>query len=223
MANHTVTATPLISLIRELRDETKALVKEEIQLAKTEVSEKASYFGKNGAILAIGGAVAYAGLIVFLAALGILIAFGLESAGLEPLLAYFAGLGIMGLLVIGTGAIFIFKALATFKRESMAPERTVRTLQHLAGSEAAKAPTTEPEGARPKRSSQDLQAQVNHTQTQVGERMEELSRRMTPHYMGKVVKGQVRVHPLRSVAVAFGTGLASAIMIARRSNHHART
>ena len=83
--------------------------------------------------LALGGFVAYAGLIVFLAALGCLVGWLLERADLAPMLGAFIGLGGVGLLVIVIGCIFLFKGLRSISRESLAPERTIHTLQELKG------------------------------------------------------------------------------------------
>jgi len=49
------TRTSLFGLFGELKHETKSLIKEEVQLAKTEISEKISRAGKNSVSLAIGG------------------------------------------------------------------------------------------------------------------------------------------------------------------------
>jgi hypothetical protein len=218
MANLSVAATPLVNLLRELRDEGKNLIKQEVQLAKAEVTEKLSVYGKNSGFLVAGGFIAYAGVIVLLVGIGALIGYAIESAGLHPMLAAFIGLAATGILIALVGYIFIAKALKTFKHESLAPTKTVNTLQHLAGQEPVNERLVEKpeEETENKESSDQLAYRVTQTQTMVGERMEELSRRIRPEYMSSVVKGQVRTHPARSLLVAFGTGLASAFMVARR-------
>ena len=60
-------------LFSELAQETTTLVRHEVNLAKTEMSEKASRAGKHVGFLAAGGAVAYAGLLAVLAAVIILL------------------------------------------------------------------------------------------------------------------------------------------------------
>jgi hypothetical protein len=55
-------------LFAELAQETTTLVRHEVNLAKVEMSEKASRAGKHVGFLAAGGAVAYAGLLAILAA-----------------------------------------------------------------------------------------------------------------------------------------------------------
>src|SRR4030095_10531991 len=93
-------------LIGDLKDETKTLIQQEVELAKTEISEKISRFGRSAALVALGGFVAYAGLIVFLIGLGFLLSFALHSLELNPLLANFIGTGFIGLLAAGVGYAF---------------------------------------------------------------------------------------------------------------------
>src|SRR5690606_22424330 len=61
-------------LFSDLSRQTSELVRQEVALAKTELSQTAGQVGRNVAFLAIGGAVAYAGLLAILAAIVILIA-----------------------------------------------------------------------------------------------------------------------------------------------------
>ena len=71
------------SLLRELRDETTTLLRQEVALAKTEMKENLSRFGSNVAHIAIGGFIAYAGAIVLLIGLGHLLGALLERAGMS--------------------------------------------------------------------------------------------------------------------------------------------
>ena len=54
-------------LFGDLARETSVLVRQEVQLAKTEMTEKATAVGKDIGFLAVGGAVAYAGLLALIA------------------------------------------------------------------------------------------------------------------------------------------------------------
>src|SRR5262249_26972481 len=131
-------ATPkqsILGLLRNLKDDTRQLLRQELELARAELSEKLSLFAKNATTLAIGGFVAYAGLIVFLMGLGWLIAWALQQAGLQPILAGFVGLATVGLLVGAAGTIILFKGIKTFSKESLAPQRTIHTIQRLKGAE----------------------------------------------------------------------------------------
>ena len=56
----------IVYLLKKLRDDTTALVHDEISLAKTEISEKIASTARNVSYLAIGALVAYAALILIL-------------------------------------------------------------------------------------------------------------------------------------------------------------
>jgi Putative Actinobacterial Holin-X, holin superfamily III len=221
------TRTSLFGLFGELKHETKSLIKEEVQLAKTEISEKISRMGKNSVSLAIGGFVAYAGLIVFLAGLGLLLAYAFERLGLERPLATFIGLGIMGLVAGGIGFAFIAEAIKSFSHESVAPEKTLETLKDLKQEikHTAREPEPQPTKAatEPKRSSDEIQASVVATEQMMGETVEEIGRRLTPHYASQQFKRKFQEHPYRWNLIAMGTGLVSALWVKHKINHnHAR-
>src|SRR4051795_3426706 len=65
----------IVQLLRELTIETRTLLKQEVDLAKTEMTEKASRVGANLGALAVGGAVAFLGALALLAA----VVYGLTS------------------------------------------------------------------------------------------------------------------------------------------------
>ncbi len=54
-------------LFAEMAQETSTLVRQEVTLAKAEMSQKASRVGKHVGVLAAGGAVAYAGFLAIIA------------------------------------------------------------------------------------------------------------------------------------------------------------
>ena len=115
-------------LLKELRDETTTLLRQEVDLAKTEMGEKASRVGKNLGSLAVGGGVAFLGALALLAAV---------IYGLTSLLNQFMSVGvaiwlaplIVGLVLAAIGYSLVQKALATLRQESLTPTRTTQTLQ----------------------------------------------------------------------------------------------
>lgn len=115
-------------LLKELRDETTTLLRQEVDLAKTEMGEKASRVGSNLGSLALGGGVAFLGALALLAA----VVYGLTS-----LLDQFMSVGvaiwlaplIVGLVLAAVGYSLVNKALATLRQESLTPRRTTQTLQ----------------------------------------------------------------------------------------------
>jgi len=118
----------IVGLLRELTVETRTLLKQEVDLAKTEMTEKASRVGHNLGSLAVGGGVAFLGALALLAA----VVYGLTS-----ILNTFMPLGvavwlaplIVGGILAAIGYSLVKKALATLKREHLAPEKTTQSLQ----------------------------------------------------------------------------------------------
>ena len=117
------------ALIRELFDEARDLFRQEVTLAKTEASEKASVLGRNVGFIAAGGLVAFAGALFILGALSVLLAWALQNAGLSEGMAAWMGPGIVGLVVAVIGYILVQKGLKTLKDGSLKPERTIRSIQ----------------------------------------------------------------------------------------------
>lgn len=107
-------------LFGDLTRETSNLVRQEVQLAKTEMSQKAAIVGKS-AVLAVAGA---------LFGLG---AFGALIATLILLLSKFVDAWIAALIVTAVlGALAAVLALAgigAIKKASLAPKHTVETLK----------------------------------------------------------------------------------------------
>lgn len=117
-------------LLKDLRDETTLLIRQEVALAKTEVSEKVSTASRNLGFLVTGGLVAYAGAVVLILSLAALVYWGLIAAELEPVLAAFLALLIVGGIVTAIGGALIAKAIGTLKDMTVVPERTVDSLKN---------------------------------------------------------------------------------------------
>lgn len=116
-------------LIRELRDQSTTLLRQEIELAKVETTEKARLLGRSGAILGIGGLVAYLGCLFALLGISFLLSAGLVKAGWNDVHARWLGPLIVGVVVGIAGYVMIRKGLHTFKRESLIPQQTLQSLQ----------------------------------------------------------------------------------------------
>ncbi|EMI17494.1 membrane protein containing DUF1469 [Rhodopirellula maiorica SM1] len=128
VANHQADTRSLSDLIKELRDESVALVREEVALAKTEMGEKVNKVGRNSAVLIAGAAVAHLGLIFVLLS---------ASAGLER---FYDSLGmwfhgdwiaplVVGLIVGIIGTVMLLKAKKTLSETTAVPERTIESLK----------------------------------------------------------------------------------------------
>ena len=108
-------------LLAELSRETSQLVRKEVELATTEMTAKARKAGGHVGVAATGGALAHAGLLVFLAALVL----ALSEMGVAPWLSAL----IISLLTIGVGDLLVNRGLAGLRATSVAPTRTMETLK----------------------------------------------------------------------------------------------
>lgn len=214
--------TSLFDVIRDLRHDFKNLVHDEIQLAKTEVARNIRKFGKNAVWLAVGAAMACTGLLILLAGLGALLAFAFRSAGLSSEMSWFLGLLLVSVASIAAGAVFVLKAIKMFSHASLKPERTVQTIQHLRGNHngAETKPVVFEEPKEDRRSPEQLESDIDATRNHMEKRLEELSERLKPSYVGKRLARQVKAHPIRSSLIGAGTGLASYLAIKRRMHNH---
>ena len=112
------TTTPLAG---DLTRDMSALVRQEVQLAKTEMTQKASKAGKDIASMAVGGAIAYAGFLALLAALVIV----LGTVGVPWWLSAL----LVGLIVVGIGAFLIMRGRDALKRADLTPRQTIQTIK----------------------------------------------------------------------------------------------
>lgn len=108
-------------LLAELSRETSQLVRKEVELATTEMSAKARQAGGHVGVAAAGGALAHAGLLVFLAALVL----ALSEMGVTPWLSAL----IISLLTIGVGYLLVSKGRAGLSTTSVAPTRSMESLK----------------------------------------------------------------------------------------------
>lgn len=199
----------ILKLLRVLTGDVRGFVRQELQLAKTEISEKLSAMARDAAALAVGGFVAYAGLIVLLIGLGWLLAWAFENAGLSPVFAGFLGLAVMGLVVMMIGGALLLTALKAFSKQSLKPERTVHTWNELQGKPEL-APQPEP---APSPSSAELQTRVEATQDRMTETVEQLRERLSARHLNAQVKRRIQSKPCASGALAMGAGLLSGFLL----------
>jgi membrane protein len=122
---HTMTTNKdersLGEMFAELSRETRTLVQQELQLAKTELTEKASKMGKGAGLLVGGGLIAYGGLLAIIAAIVlVLIAIGLPS---------WAAALVGGVVVAGIGYLLIRSGLAVLRPQELTPRKTIDMLK----------------------------------------------------------------------------------------------
>jgi hypothetical protein len=115
-------------LLRELTSEITLLFRQEVELAKTEMTEKATLVGKSVGAIALGGAVALLGGLALLAAVVTGLGAILDTFMPTGLAAFLAPLIVGGALAF-YGYSRIKTALATLHHEGLAPTQTKETLQ----------------------------------------------------------------------------------------------
>jgi xanthine/uracil permease len=114
----------LIGLFSDLWRETQTLVHQEAQLAKAELSQKVSQVATGAGEIAGGGLILFAGFLVLLfAAVGALqlLIQSEHSVWLAPL--------IVGVIVMIVGYVLLSRGRKQLQAESLAPERTIESLQ----------------------------------------------------------------------------------------------
>ncbi len=116
-------------LLRQLRDDTTALLREEVALAKTEMTENIKKTSRNIGELAVGALVASSALVIALMALAFFMASLFDRRGMDEHAAEGLGMMIVALIAMGTSALLIMKALSALKGQSMAPDKTVQSLR----------------------------------------------------------------------------------------------
>ena len=118
-------------LLKELGSQSSHLVRQELNLAKTELTEKASFYGKNAgkvgggiAVLAVGGLLLLFAVSYFIAAVALAVL---------PVLGQPAAVG-LGFTIVGVSVALIGYSLYAAARAKMAqepatPERTIQSLK----------------------------------------------------------------------------------------------
>jgi len=110
-------------LLGDLTQDISKLVRQELSLARAEMADKAGNIGKQLGLLAIGGALAYSGVLAIVAALVIILA----NLGLP----YWASALIVGVVVAAIGGLLVKKGLDAIKGQDLVPRQTLETLKEI--------------------------------------------------------------------------------------------
>lgn len=117
-------------LFSELAAETSTLVRQEVALAQTELTQKATTVGTNVGFLVAGGAVGYTALLVILAAVVIGLTQLISSlSGWQTITSAWIAAAIVGLVVGIVAYVLVTNALAKLKNMELTPRQTVETLK----------------------------------------------------------------------------------------------
>jgi len=120
MSTTTKPEPSLGELFGQLAQDTGSLVRQEVQLAKVEITNKVTTAGRNVGFIAAGGALALAGFLVLLAA---------AVAGLGVVIPVWAAALIVGVVVMGIGYALMMKGMGALHQLDPIPERTVQTMK----------------------------------------------------------------------------------------------
>jgi len=111
-------------LFADLSQQTSLLIRQEVQLAKTELSQKATQAGRAGAMLGAGGAVAHAALLTFTATIVLLLVrFGLDA---------WAAAGLTALVLAAIGYVLVRSGLHTLRQPIITPVATIDSIKETA-------------------------------------------------------------------------------------------
>lgn len=111
---------PLGDLFGDLASDMSNLVRQEVTLAKLEITQKAKYLGRNVGYLVVGGAVAYAGMLAVIAAIIML---------LDRVMPAWGAALLVGVVVAVIAWLMIGKALTALQQAELTPRETVETLK----------------------------------------------------------------------------------------------
>lgn len=111
----------ILAVVGDLLNETTALFRDEVRLARAEISEKVSAAGTSLALVGLGAVLLIPALVVLLEA-G---AAALAERGYSPAVSSFAVGGVAFVLAVAVLLIGVTR----LKGESLAPKKTVHQLQ----------------------------------------------------------------------------------------------
>jgi hypothetical protein len=110
----------LAELFGDLATEMRLLIRNEIELAKAEMAENFAALGRNAAFIAAGGVIAFAGLLVLLAATVI---------GLGHVIGYGWAALLVGVVVLGIATGLALSGIKRLKETRLAPVKAVAEAQ----------------------------------------------------------------------------------------------
>ena len=109
-------------LFSDLTRDMSTLIRQETQLATTEMTQKAARIGKSAGVLVGGALIAYAGFFALLWA----IAYGLTSLSAGRSGSSFL---VVAIIVLAIGAIMAWRGYDTLRKTDLVPRQTVETIK----------------------------------------------------------------------------------------------
>jgi hypothetical protein len=113
----------IVRIIRDLRDDTLSLVRQEVALAKREMALQAGKLGRNAAFLGAGGLIAVFGILFALLAVSNLLFAGLAKAGFSGAVANWLAPALLGMILLIVAASLALKSLRGMRRALPVPRK----------------------------------------------------------------------------------------------------
>lgn len=111
----------IAELVADLSQNLRTLIRQEMALARAEISQSVSSAGRGAALIVAGGVLALAGLLGLVAAISLgLVALGLHPAGATA---------IVGIVLAAAGYLFVRSGMSGLRATNIAPTTTVQTLK----------------------------------------------------------------------------------------------
>ena len=107
-------------LFSDLAGDMSNLVRQEVALAKVEMTQNAKRVGRNVGYLVVGGAIGHAALLAVIAAIIML---------LDRFMPAWGAALLVGILIAGISWLLVGKALSALQQTEIAPRETVETLK----------------------------------------------------------------------------------------------
>lgn len=107
-------------LFTALANETSTLVRQEMKLAATEMTQKATYAGKQAAFIAAGSLLAVVSLLALLAAL---------ILGLGTVIALWVSALLVGIVIALIAAFLVWRGVMALRQMDVVPKQTLQTIK----------------------------------------------------------------------------------------------
>jgi Putative Actinobacterial Holin-X, holin superfamily III len=108
-------------LFSDLSRQLSTLVRQEIALARVEMTSRVTSAGRGAAMVGAGGALVYAGALAVVAAIVLL----LIQGGIDPWLAAL----IVGIVIAAIGGVLVMTGRSTIASTDLTPRRTIETIR----------------------------------------------------------------------------------------------
>ena len=111
---------PLGELFAELKQETRTLIKQEMELVRVELSAKVSQLVKDLIALGVGGVLLYTGILTLVTAIVL---------GLAKFMPPWLSALLVSVVLLVIGAVLLMKGVTDLKKMKVAPEKSTESLK----------------------------------------------------------------------------------------------